>query len=154
MASTTGPDLATGRQAVENLMDDACVITRAAPGSTAALDVLTGHVDRDPGTTVYSAATTGEGGRPLADADGLGGMCKIKQQGSRVPTWRTEGGQLILNETREVGIPVDAPLVLAGDHITFTSARRDPQLVDTGYRVEAVIQKTFAIQRTLIVVPG
>jgi len=154
VASTTGPDLAVGRQAVENLMDDGCVITRPPPPSTASLDPDTGHVVPDDAITVYSAATEGEGGRSLAEQDGLGGMCMIRMQGSRQPSWRSEGGALILNDTRELKIPVDAPLVKKGDRVQMTTSRRDPQLVTMGFRVEAVVQKTFAISRTITVVPG
>lgn len=153
MASTTGPKLDAGRRAVERLMDDACVITRPPLDGTGTLNTQTGNVETASDTMIYNAASTGEDGRSLADADVQGGMCMVSSFGERQPSWRSEGGAIVLNENMALKIPVDAPLVKKGDEVWITSSRRDPQLVNNRYRIEAIVEKTFAISRRLIMVP-
>lgn len=147
MASRTGPDLAPARAAVEALQDDACIITR---GGTPVLNQATGKLEAAAGATVYSAATLGEGGRSLADTDGVGGRCSINYPSNAQVSHRDEGGRQVLDATPEARIPLDAPVVLEGDILTVVSSRRDPQLVNKVFRVTDVTEKTFVVSRRLV----
>jgi hypothetical protein len=148
MASTTGPDLTFAQEAVERLQDDACIITR--PSEPAVLNQLTGKVENPPPALIYSAASTGEGGRSLADADGTGGRCSVSYPSNARASYREEGGRQVLDSTPEAKLPIDAPLVKEGDIFTVVSARRDPQLVNQTFRVSDVIEKSMAVSRRLV----
>lgn len=148
MASTTGPDLTSAREAVERLQDDACIVTR--PGGPAVLNQVTGKMEAPPPLTIYSAASTGEGGRSLADTDGTGGRCTVTYKSNARTDYREEGGRQILDSTPEARVPVDAPLIREGDIFTVVSSRRDPQLVTQEFRVSDVIESSWAISRRLV----
>ncbi len=147
MASTTGPDLTAGKEAVERLQDDACIITREAEP---VWNQVTGKTEYPAPLTIYSSASQGEGGRSLADTDGTGGRCSIGYPSNTQPSYREEGGRQILNAIPEAKLPIDAPLVLEGDLVKVVSSRRDPQLVNQEFRVSDVVEKTFAISRRLV----
>lgn len=147
MASTTGPDLTVAREAVERLQDDACIVTRAG---VAVLNETTGVMESPAPTTVYSAASVGEGGRSLADADGTGGRCSVSYPSNARSGYREEGGRQVLDSVPEARVPVDAPLIKEGDIFTVVSSRRDPQLVTKSFRVSDVIEKSMAISRRIV----
>jgi hypothetical protein len=147
MASTTGPDLTTAREAVERLQDDSCIITRAG---AAVLNQVTGKMESPAPATIYNAASLGEGGRSLADKDGTGGRCSINYPSNTQPSYREEGGRQILRSVPEARIPLDAPLVLEGDILTVISSRRDPQLVNQSFRVSDVVEKSMVVSRRLV----
>jgi hypothetical protein len=148
MASTTGPDLTTAQESVERLQDDACIITRTS--AAAVLNQVTGKMEYPPPATIYNAASTGEGGRSLADSDGTGGRCSINYPSNTQPSYREEGGRQILRSVLEAKLPIDAPLIREGDILTVVSSRRDPQLVNQVFRVSDVIEKSMAVSRRLV----
>lgn len=149
MASTTGPNLAPARVAVERLMDDSCEITRPNLG-TGTLDEASGKILSPTPTVIYNQTTTGEGGRSLADAENLGGMCSTSRPDRRQASFHESGGRIIGNASPIGKIPVDAPLIKVGDLYRITSSRRDPQLVGKVYRVAEVIFSTYSVSRRLV----
>jgi hypothetical protein len=119
VSTTTGPDLTTARQAVENLMDDTCTIYRDVEGT--ADDGL------DP--------ETGELLLPDPDADLVyAGRCKL------APT---------LPGAYSCGLPWDSPEPAIGDVVTVDSTRRDPDLVGKTLVVRDVLYSTFLVSRKL-----
>jgi len=148
MASTTGPDLTSAKEAVERLQDDSCIITRG--DGTPVWNQTTGKTEYGGASIIYSAASLGEDGRSLADQAGTGGRCSISYPSNAQASYRTEGGRQVLDEVPEAKIPVDGPLVREGDILTVVSSRRDPQLVGQAFRVSRVVEKTFAISRRIV----
>ena len=137
MASTTGPDIDTGRTAVENLMDDACIISADIEGvGDDVLDEDTGWMEPPvPGPdspTQYNQASTGINGRSLADAEATGGKCKVKPASdTEIARYVGEGGVNQAQVWYVLGLPWDAPIMPLNSVATITSSRRDPALVST-----------------------
>lgn len=148
MASNTGPDLSSAKEAVERLQDDACVITRTS--GSPVLNQTTGNMEYPAAANIYNAASLGEGGRSLSDADGSGGRCSIGYPSNTQPSYREEGGRMILNSIPEAKLPLDAPLIREGDILIVKSSRRDPRLVGQEFRVADVIEKSMAVSRRIV----
>jgi hypothetical protein len=129
MATSTGPNLTSARDAVERLMDDTCLIRRNELGvHDGVLDPQTGRVLEPADATVVFT-----------------GRCKIKHRG--------EGER---QSMYEIGYPIGGLAPAEGDEVTITSARRDPKLVGLRLRIYEVVRGTFAIQHKVyaIVEPG
>jgi hypothetical protein len=157
VASATGPDLANARMAVENLMDDACVITASADGRDGALwdhdtgERITGL--EDPAATVYDASSTGDGERSLADADHLGGKCKIRALSTDAqPKDTSQGGAQFSVDSYMLGLPWDAPAVPRGATVTITSSRRDPQEVGQTFTAQDSFVGTMLVGRKVQII--
>lgn len=133
MASATGPDLDGARVAVENLMDDACVVTLDPEGmQDDTLDETTGYLIETPpdAMTLYSQATVGFGNRPLADTEYTGGKCKVKPASqTEVARYVDEGGVTEHQAWYILGLPWDAPILPLNSVASITTSRRDPALV-------------------------
>lgn len=151
-----GPNLAPAQVAVENLMDDACVIQRN-PRFLAddTLNDTTGALVA-PGpelTTIYDSTATGDSGRSLASSDDTGGKCTV----TPIPAGLfsnhpvREGGAEIRRQVYRATVPIDAPEIRAGDYLTVTGSRRDPSLVGQTFTVETISHSTFAVSRKLTV---
>jgi hypothetical protein len=133
-------------------MDDSCIITRPGVGAPV-LNTATGVVTPPAPVTVYSAASVGSyDGRSLADSAATGGRCTVSVPGSREPGWRVDGGRQIPDDSSIGKIPVDAPEIREGDTFTVVTSRRDPHLSGRVFRVEHVIESTYAIARKMTLV--
>jgi hypothetical protein len=133
-------------------MDDACVVTFDSRTGRV-LDENTGSmVDPAGPATLYSAATTGTGGRSLADTDGLGGKCKVSRMGqSEQARIEESGGAQLEFEPYKFSAPWDAPVFPSGAVVDIVSARRDPALPDLEFRVERAYFGTFLVARNYLV---
>lgn len=131
MATETGPDLESAREAIEALMDDTCTIHRDSEGELDDdLDLITGVLARPVG-------------QPVLVYDG---RCKVSKSAVQMK-YSEEAGRAVPVRAYTGGIPVDSPLPAEGDILTVTSSRRDPYLVDQGFRVTEVVTSTWAVQR-------
>lgn len=155
MSSATGPDLGTATEKIEELMDDACIVTFDAEGARDdVLNRVTAVLEPPAGdaSVIYNKDTQGEDGRSLADADDLGGKCKIKPASqSSIAQLVTEGGAQQIAEFYDVGLPIDSPLLPNGADLVIVSSRRDPENVGNLYRVRRPSFGTFTVQRKYLV---
>jgi len=141
------PDLSDGREAVEELMTDACRIWHDAGGTLdEALDPVTGRLVRPPGNdvVVYDASSQGSESRPLE------GRCRMKMRSEADPTAHPLGERQIGQRLYELNIPWDAPVPARGDYAEITFSLRDPALVGPIWKVREVLRTSFLIQRTLV----
>lgn len=133
MATSTGPDLAPAKAAVERLMDDTCDIVRAVGPSDDTLNAVTGVLTSPvAATTIYS------------------GRCKVSPQGDVQPREIDEGGDELTHRLFKLAIPLALAPVAIGDDVTITSSRRDQELVGMKLVVREVLQSTFAVSRRMI----
>ena len=143
MATETGPDLDTAREAVENLMDDTCTVRRSGVGK-GQLNRLTGVIDAPQATAVYGPGTLGFGDREL------GAKCKAKPMNEAQPQDDERGQRYRGKRFYLVGVPWDAPAFAEGDEVVLTSSRRDPQIVGKPMVVREVVYSSFLVQRKLV----
>lgn len=137
MATDTGPDLESGREAVEALMDDTC-------------DIYGPELDRgqwaiDPDTLQLIP--------PAAAQPIYSGQCMIKDiaSNSRGNVPSDEGGKPIMILSTEVGLPLyDSPAVPSGSVVICTSSRRNPFLVGASVLISDAVLKTMAIKYGLL----
>ncbi len=139
MSTTTGPNLATARRAVERLMDDTCVVTRDADGTLDAdFEEATGRLLPQAPETLYV------------------GPCKVKSEGLLSGTHGAQEGGGTINPRIYTGaIPLDidgvaTPVFQVGDLLTITSSRRDPELVGRAFRVGETRYGTFSVSRKFV----
>lgn len=111
-------------------MDDTCVIDRAAAGEV--LDQVTGKIVVARAGRVYD------------------GRSKIKPNELQ-PRDSERGGDYKVRDLYAVGIPATSPVILPGDVVTWTSSRRDQELVDNRYVVIKPVETTMLVQRKLVV---
>lgn len=140
MATSTGPDLSFAEVAIERLMDDTCVITRDQGGT------LTGTLDRDTGTIVDSDLAL------VYD-----GKCSVASTTVSSTSNREEGDSLIPETSYTVSLPLSYLRFhpnaepAQGDVVVVTSARRDPSLVNQGFKVGKILKRTMAVSRKMVV---
>lgn len=144
--------MTTAREAVEALMDDACIVTFDVEGTgDDVTDPDTGVVGKPGGdsSNIYDHTTLGHLGRSLADADGTGGKCKVKiASETDIARLALEGGAQTPQAFYVLGLPWDAPEIPTGAVALMASARRDPLLVDKVLRIRAEASVgTFAVSR-------
>lgn len=132
-----GPDLSRATERVLSLMDDTVTVHRDRPGVyDDELDETTGElIPAEAGSAVWSGPAlitprTDNDGTPEPDPNGL------YDSGSS-PRYRAL-------------IPLTSPQVEAGDVLTVTSSRRDPQLVGERFRIDAAGQvSTYTVARSV-----
>lgn len=129
--TTPYPDLGPARQQVLRLMADVCTIERDLDPSDQPLNEQTGQITPDS-TTLWTGPCLLTP-RPRSDAEQYVGPV------DQIAPLR--GGYRAL-------IPLDAPLLAAGDLLTVNSSPRDPQLAGTVFRVVEIGEvSTFAVAR-------
>lgn len=132
MASDNGPDLDSARDAIEALMDDACIVRYDPQGRHDDIwDHETGRRIRPnpDDSIIYDASSVGDSGRSLADDDATGGKCKLKLASNEsVPRSLIEGGGQQPQSFYHFSVPWDAPILSNGATIEMVSSRRDPEL--------------------------
>lgn len=112
-----------GRAAAEQLMVDACSITRVT-GAPGPIDPDTGQRTPAPTETVYT------------------GKCRVQTYEAHEAT--PDSGEHVYTLQRYfIHLPV-AATVDVDDQITVTAAVMDPNLVGRSYRVVALLHKTYA----------
>lgn len=130
MATSTGPNIESGRRAVEALMDDtAMVLVEPTDPRTWPMDPITGQLTPPADTVVYD------------------GRAKLKPdtQG-RIPV--EEGVLTYATADYTFGAPIhECPELLPGMRILMTSSRRDPGLPGQIFEVVQPIFGTLAVQR-------
>lgn len=136
MSTTTGPNLAPAKAAVERLMDDTCTITRDPQGEDdSQFDGNTGQLFADQGDP-----------EPVWT-----GRCKVSSAGLISGTHgEQEGGATVNARIYEGAIPIDAPEILIGDVLTLESSRRDLLLVGKQFRVTDVRYGSFSVSRKFV----
>lgn len=141
MSTTTGPNLAPAKRAVEKLMDDTCTITVDEHG------VLDGTVDQDTGRLVKRDPHPGL----IYD-----GPCKVRSEGLVSGTHGApEGGSTINPRIYTGAIPLDidgvlTPEIPVGAVLVVTSSRRDPELVGKEFRVGETRYGTMVVSRKFV----
>ncbi|HEY8752400.1 MAG TPA: DUF6093 family protein, partial [Arthrobacter sp.] len=137
-----------GRKFHEQIMEDACTITRVTTnGSTT------------PSATLYPSATLTPGGGGLNEATGLylvepstiyAGPCRLVVQ-PRQPQDAAMVGQIEAVTHARLDLPVGTSTgVRDGDMVTFT-ASVDPALVGAKYRLRGIAGQTHATARRFFV---
>ncbi len=124
-------DLSPGRRALERLMEDTCLITLDASGtSDDAFDQTTGLHTPPPGDvrTVYD------------------GKCLLTSQGN-VGREGNRGGGSFQVTGYTLQIPLSAPALPVGAAVQLTASRRDPNLVGRRFRIDRTTYSTTAITR-------
>jgi hypothetical protein len=121
--------IARARIAAENMMVDACTITR---GGTVTTDDLTGGTTVVGGTTIYT------------------GKCKL-QQGPGAAAQRADAGEVV---SYLLGLQVHLPVVGSeavqrGDTVTITTATLDQALANRTFTVQDLLLKTYGSSRRL-----
>lgn len=108
--------LVEARAAAEEIMTEACTITRAGELT---FDPDAGYSD-PTGDTVYA------------------GMCRVQQARIAGPSSSLVGGAELTLDELDVWIPISSTVIEVDDVVTVTAARYDPQLVGRSYRVAEV----------------
>lgn len=143
MATSTGPDLSFAETAVEQLMDDVCVILRDVGGDgDGTLDYDTGKLTDAAPVPVYA------------------GRCSFSTSTLAEAAGEAEvGGALVPKQSQAVSIPLSYVRAhpeaepQEGDVVLAVSARRDPGLVGSQFDVTRVLHKTMAVSRRILVKP-
>lgn len=123
-----GPVLLRGRAAAEQIMVDACTITRLATSTT---DPETGHVTQTR-TTVYS------------------GQCRISIN-SKNARPQDIGEDTLFIFRVQLQIPIAATGVIPDDVATITASVYDPELVGKAFVVRELAHGTHITSRRLMV---
>lgn len=124
--------LEPGRRALENLMDDACTVTRDPSGTADdTFDQTTGAYTPPAGdvTEVYSGKCL------LSFQTGVG------REGNR-------GGGSFQTTGYKLQIPVSAPPLQVGDWVELTGSLRDSQQVGRRFQVESTQYRTLTLTRS------
>jgi hypothetical protein len=118
--------IARGRAAAENLMVDACVITRKT-GETTSGGVITPTL-----TTLYT------------------GKCRVQVK-SEAGAGQNVGEAFRVVERHEVQLPMTVTGLQEGDSIQVTASALDPDLVGRVYVVRDVLRKSHLTSRRVTV---
>jgi hypothetical protein len=121
--------LARGRQVAEQLMTDACTITRVT-GQT--LNETTGQYV-DTTSTIYT------------------GKCRVQLRNMTVASLPLSGDRQVVALQLEVSIPLSSTAPKVGDKVTVTASQNDPALVSRVFRVREEMHKSHATARRIVV---
>ncbi len=119
MATETGPDLSAAAEAVEDLMDDTCVVWRH-PDAQKVLD---------PATNIMVATPNGQPSKIYE------GKCAFR---------RTDDQDI---DGVVVSLPISSESLLPEDQITITSSRRQVWHPDMRCQVLKMLTSTMAIKK-------
>lgn len=117
-----------GRAAIEQLMQDACIVDRQSGEAT---DPNTGAVTPTYGAALYT------------------GKCRVQSGGSQAAN-PTAGENQFTVLGHVVQLPVDSVAYLIGDRVRITAAALDPALVGRVFLVSALMHKTHPTSRRLV----
>jgi hypothetical protein len=117
-----------GRAAIEALMVDTVLITRATGETT--FNETTGREEPAPPDEIYE------------------GKCRVQRR-SGVERRPEAGERSWTVESVELQVPVSAEGIEVGDTATITAAVLDPELVGREFRVASLAHKTHATARRL-----
>lgn len=118
------------QRVLEDLMADACTITRDVEG--------TGDDIWNPATGTYTP--------PPADIQVIySGPCMISNRGGGGDT--EQGGQYLRESPYMISLPLDAPILIKKDKVLVTTSHRDPDLLNQEFSVDEPLYSTYAVSR-------